>query len=140
MRHVIAMFCLILSSAAASAATYYVSPTGSDAKDGTLPNTAWRTVAKVNGFALVPGDNVLFQGAGVWYEMLQPSANGTILQPITFSTYGNGSAVLNGGNGASGYAGIVASKSDNRFRNFEIAAQGSRQNFRVCCWRSSQQL
>lgn len=121
MRNTLAAFSFALCAVSASAATYYVAPSGSDANSGQAPETAWRTVAKVNRTMLQPGDSVLFQGSATWYEMLQPSSNGTPSQPITFSTYGNGYAVLDGSNNATGYAGITASKSDQKFSNFEIA-------------------
>lgn len=115
-----AMACLVFSCTYASAATYYVSINGADGNDGQLPASAWRTIAKVNAFPLQPGDIVLFQGSGVWHEMLAPSTNGTPAQPIVFSTFGEGYAVLNGSDNATGYAGIVASKSDHKFSNFEV--------------------
>jgi hypothetical protein len=44
------------------AATYYVSATGNDNADGRSAQTAWRTIARVNGKNWNPGDRVLFQG------------------------------------------------------------------------------
>ncbi|MDQ3605853.1 MAG: hypothetical protein M3418_06670, partial [Gemmatimonadota bacterium] len=62
--------------ATSSGTTYYVDPDGSDTNDGLAPERAWRTVAKVNGTTFVPGDRVLFQGGGVWREMLEPRGSG----------------------------------------------------------------
>lgn len=47
----------------AQARDYYVSPTGDDANSGTLAEP-WRSVAKVNGTRLRPGDCVHFRGGG----------------------------------------------------------------------------
>jgi hypothetical protein len=71
-------------------ATYYVSPSGRDGADGRTPRTAWRTVAKVNGSPLKPGDNVLFQRGGEWRESLKAPASGEPGNPITFADYGTG--------------------------------------------------
>ena len=83
-------------SGVARAATYYVSPAGSDGAAGTSPAAAWKTVAKVNGKNLKPGDRVLFKGGGVWNDMLEPRGNGTAAAPIAFAGYGSGRPVLDG--------------------------------------------
>ena len=44
------------------AASYYVSPLGDDAADGRSPQTAWRTIDRVNGKNWNPGDRILFEG------------------------------------------------------------------------------
>src|SRR5688572_29220844 len=43
------------------AATYYVSPTGSDSNAGNNVGAPWRTVSKVNSKAFGPGDKILFK-------------------------------------------------------------------------------
>jgi len=70
--------------------TYYVRPDGDDSADGLTDATAWRTVAHVNAFALVPGDSVLFKRDGTWRETLRPPSSGTPDSPITFGAYGSG--------------------------------------------------
>ena len=47
----------------AAAATYYVSPSGSDSSPGTSVETAWQTVDRANAVDLNPGDKVLFEGS-----------------------------------------------------------------------------
>ena len=71
-------------------AAYYVSPSGDDRNDGRSPHTSWRSVAKVNGSPLKPGDNVLFQRSGEWRESLKAPASGAAGNPITFADYGVG--------------------------------------------------
>src|SRR2546421_7500278 len=44
------------------AATYYVGASGNDAWAGTTPQTAWRTIARVNSKDFNAGDKVLFEG------------------------------------------------------------------------------
>jgi hypothetical protein len=116
----------LLAPASAAAATYYVDPAGSDAGAGTTPATAWKTLGKVSGTTLQPGDQVLLK-AGVRHgNMLQLRGSGTAAAPIVVSTYGTGRALLDPRGGGSGYAGIVLS--DNayvRFEHLEVAGWGA---------------
>src|SRR6478752_501102 len=72
---------------------YYVSNTGNDGSPGTSA-APWKTCAKVNAFALQPGDTVLFARGGLWRETLAPTASGTSGNPITFGAYGTGALPL----------------------------------------------
>jgi hypothetical protein len=76
---------------APAGATYHVSPDGNDGNDGLTVDTPWRTVAKVNGFALQAGDQVLFKRGGEWREALRPTASGEVGNPIVFDAYDAGS-------------------------------------------------
>lgn len=73
-----------------SAATYHVSPTGDDAKNGLSPATAWKTVGKVNAAKFSAGDRILFARGGEWRESLVASSSGTAGSPITYDAYGKG--------------------------------------------------
>ncbi|MGI4829554.1 MAG: Ig-like domain repeat protein [Janthinobacterium lividum] len=84
------LFLAAISSATAAAATFYVSPSGSDNNDGLSPNTSWQTVAKVNGSSFQPGDQILFQRGGQWHESLIAPSSGAAGAPITFADYGSG--------------------------------------------------
>ena len=48
--------------------TFYVAADGNDAADGLTPQTAWRTVDRVNqaNGSMIPGDSVLFRRGDVW--------------------------------------------------------------------------
>jgi len=47
--------------------TYYVNAeTGSDAGSGTSPQTAWKTLKKVNSTVFSPGDHILLYAGSVW--------------------------------------------------------------------------
>ena len=71
-----ALGCAITSLACA--ATYYVdATTGDDSKDGLSPGTAWKTIAKVNVSAFLPGDQILLKRGEVWRESLVPPSSGT---------------------------------------------------------------
>lgn len=84
------LFLAFAVTATASAATYYVSPQGSDANDGLSPATPWQTVGKVNGSHFQPGDQILFQRGGQWRESLIAPSSGSAGNPITFADYGSG--------------------------------------------------
>lgn len=91
---------------------YYVSPNGDDSNDGLTPETAWRSLGKVNSalawemgydfdskaypelqwaaehpgewITLKAGDVVLFERGGLWRGLL-PTVSG-----VTYSSYGDG--------------------------------------------------
>ncbi len=65
---------------------YYVSNNGNDNNDGKSPETAWKTIAKVNSYKphLNPGDGIFFERGGLWRERL------TGVTGITYSAYGEG--------------------------------------------------
>ena len=68
--------------------TYYVSNSGgSDSNDGLSTSYPFKTIAKVNGLALQPGDQVLFKCGDTWRaEMLIVSQSGAASSPITYSS------------------------------------------------------
>src|SRR5579859_4414022 len=80
----------LLCCAGASAATYYVDPSGSNGNNGLSPVTPWRTLLKVGISTFQPGDVVLFKRDGVWNEWLTPPSSGTAGNLIKFDAYGSG--------------------------------------------------
>lgn len=70
--------------------TWHVAPGGNDANDGRSPQSAWKTVAKVNATAFQPGDQVLFARGGEWRESLKASSSGAPGKPILYAAYGTG--------------------------------------------------
>lgn len=74
----------------AEARVFYVDGTnGSDSADGLTAQKAWRSLAKVNRTALVPGDRVLFQRGQSWRGQLVPQSGATN-GVITYGAYGEG--------------------------------------------------
>src|SRR3954467_3199795 len=105
---------------AASAATFYVDPTGSDANPRTSPIAPWQSVARVNSRVFAPGDTVLFRAGRVWNAMLSLQGGGSASAPITVGAWGDGRAVIDGA-GASGYAGLEVAGGDYvRYQDLEI--------------------
>jgi hypothetical protein len=89
--------------------TYYVSSSsGSDSYDGLSESYPFATLAKVNGLALQPGDQVLFKCGDTWRaEQLVVSHSGTSGAPIVFGSYPAGCAnkpVFSGSQPISGWS------------------------------------
>jgi uncharacterized repeat protein (TIGR01451 family) len=91
------------------AATYYVSSSGgNDGNNGLSESKPFKTISKVNGLNLQPGDQVLFKCGDIWRgEMLTIIKSGTAGQPITFSSYPAGCAnkpIISGAQPISGWS------------------------------------
>jgi len=88
-----------------SAKNYYISNKGSDNNTGGSVSQPWQTISKLNSTHFYPGDSIFFKGgdtiSGIIYVTAQDS--GTDANPVVFSSYGNGRAVINGGTGATFY-------------------------------------
>ncbi len=88
------------------ATTYYLSPTGNDASNGTSAATAWRTIGRLQqvAAALQPGDQVLFERGGTYPGQFTINSNGSAAQPIIIGNYGNGALpVVSGSLSVSGW-------------------------------------
>lgn len=73
--------------------TYYVDATlGNDANSGLTPQSAWKTLNKVNTFNLQPGNSVALKRGEVWREKLtlNSSSNGNPNAYIKITAYGEG--------------------------------------------------
>jgi parallel beta-helix repeat protein len=103
----------------ADATTYYVDATGgSNTNNGTSEVTAWQTVSKAVGFALMPGDIVLFKKGETFNGTLTMNRSGSAGNLITFGTYGTGAnPVINSG---ASYAVDIQNRSYLRFENLSI--------------------
>lgn len=99
MRNVI--FILMFISVPLFATNYYISNTGDDSQAGTSPETAWKTILKVEGQTYNGGDSILFQKGGLWRynnvstisgtgAMISVTESGTSESYITYSSYGTG--------------------------------------------------
>ena len=69
-----------------SGTKYYVAADGNDENDGLTPETAWKTVARVNNQNYLYGDGVFFKRGDSWRQTYALKAkNG-----VTYSAYGEG--------------------------------------------------
>ena len=79
---------------AATGTTYYVdSKGGNDSNDGTSESKAFKTLEKVNGLNLEPGDTVLLKKGSVFKDQalkFTKEDSGTAEAPVKISTYGEG--------------------------------------------------
>lgn len=89
MRHLLATICLTAAVSASATVFYIDSSQGSDSADGQSPQTAWRTLEKVNTAPLQPGDSVLFR-RGTLYRGCLSTVSGTEGRPVTYGAYGEG--------------------------------------------------
>jgi hypothetical protein len=77
-----------------SGRTFFVSSaSGDDGADGLAPQSAWRSLGKVNAAELRPGDKVLFQRGGSWRGTLA-ARSGREGAPVTYGAYGQGARPL----------------------------------------------
>lgn len=68
-----------------SGTAYYVSTNGDDHNDGKTPETAWKSIDRVNSASLKAGDAVYFNRGDLWRDELLNCAKG-----VTYSAYGTG--------------------------------------------------
>lgn len=64
--------------------TYYVSNAGNDENDGTAPERAWKTLARVSAADLLPGDGVRFCRGDLFRGFLETR------EGVTYAAYGEG--------------------------------------------------
>jgi hypothetical protein len=92
MRLALIVLAIACAAPAGAADTWHVSPAGRDGDDGRTPQTAWKTVAKVNATLFPPGSRILFARGGEWRESLVvgKGSKGAPGSPLVFEAYGNG--------------------------------------------------
>ncbi|HTQ63707.1 MAG TPA: right-handed parallel beta-helix repeat-containing protein [Puia sp.] len=80
---------LLIFSTSYSGEKYFISSFGNDGNAGTSPDAPWRTISKLNGADIAPGDSIFFRRGGVWREPLIPSS-GDSLKNVYYGSYGEG--------------------------------------------------
>ncbi len=75
---------------AAAPTAYYVSDAGHDDNSGTSEDAPWKSLARINGTVLAPGDRVSFRRGDTWSGGLIVGQNGTAEAPIVVGSYGKG--------------------------------------------------
>ncbi len=91
------LFLCVIILPAASASTYYVSPSGSDSyttAEAQNINTPWLTIQKAASI-MVAGDTCLIR-AGTYRETVTPANSGTSASPIIFQAYNDEIVILSG--------------------------------------------
>ncbi|HEY5864517.1 MAG TPA: hypothetical protein VI542_03045, partial [Candidatus Tectomicrobia bacterium] len=115
---------LTWSATAIAAQTFYVSPSGNDAADGTSKKKAWRTLDRVALQPFVAGDQILLEGGGVHHGSIQLGPDRSAGQ-IEIGAYGEGRAVIDAGPGPGI---IIANLSGVKISSLEICGSGQETN------------
>ncbi len=80
----------VLAGSIVHAREFYVdAERGNDTLDGIKPESAWRSLARVNRATLVPGDRVLFRRGQAWRGQLVPQS-GSADGVIYYGSFGDG--------------------------------------------------
>lgn len=89
-------FILLLLSSTLHGASHYISSSGNDLHPGTSPETAWRSIDKVNKVFpwLSPGDSILFRRGDTFSGTIVASKSGRPGKNIVISAYGEGKMPL----------------------------------------------
>lgn len=98
---ILGLLVFICTAAAHAGPVYYVSNGGNDSNNGLSPDTAWRTVNKVNSTVRTTGADVYFRAGDTWNnQQLLIRWAGTASDPAIVGAYhvSNGRAVFNQGN------------------------------------------
>ena len=88
----------------ATGTTYYVdSQSGNDSSAGSSPDTAWKTIERVNSAReYQPGDAILLKRGSIFNHGLSPRGSGSKKAPITIAAYGDGNRPIVRGMGQPG--------------------------------------
>jgi parallel beta-helix repeat protein len=106
----------------AAAATYYVSPAGSDSSPGSEASP-WKTIQKAAN-TLRPGDTVLIR-QGTYPERVVPANSGTEGNWITYRNYGSETVVIDAESGARDFCIRVVGKSYLHFAGLSLQGASS---------------
>ena len=84
-----AFCCLFFTCQGLFATNYYISNSGNDSWPGTEPDSAFQNLSMIQTLNLLPGDTVFFNRGDVFAGQLILNIQGSILNPIVFTTYGS---------------------------------------------------
>lgn len=100
---------------------YYVDATiGSDSQNGLSPQTAWKSLDKVNAAVFFPGDEILFKTNEQWDGQFRPKGSGSKEKQILVSSYGSGKRPLIAGSGVANGAVYLYNQQCWTLKNLEI--------------------
>ena len=87
------------SDLSTSSGNIYLSPTGNDNNPGSI-RKPWKSINRINEINFKPGDRIHFEGGAVFTGTLRLDSldKGSADKKIIFSSYGNGNAIIDGGN------------------------------------------
>ncbi|MEZ6194081.1 MAG: right-handed parallel beta-helix repeat-containing protein, partial [Phycisphaerales bacterium] len=105
--------------------TYYLDPdNGDDENRGTRPESAWRTLARVNTSRFAPGDKILLKAGATFHGKLWPKGTGIPGRPITIDSYGDGPPPAIHGDGEASATLLLENTNAWHIRNLELTNTG----------------
>lgn len=100
LRHLFVTVWACAAIQSASATNYYLdAANGDDSRAGTAPETAWRSLAKVNATTFQPGDSLLLKSGAAWHGVLHPLGSGQARKLIRIGSYGGDARPIIHGDG-----------------------------------------
>lgn len=122
----IQLLILLLMPYFLSASTYYLDPTaGKDTNSGLSPQDAWRSFNKLANLRLNAGDCIALKRGEVFDQVLELSAQGSFLEPIVVSAYGQGHKPIIRAPDHSLYAVRIFNSSYLQLKDIEVVNTGS---------------
>jgi len=114
------------------ATTYYLdAAAGDDQNNGTVPNSAWKSLARVNNTVFAPGDKILFKSGSRYEGRLAPKGSGNEGAPIVIDVYGEGAKPLIAAEGRFNEALLLENQEYWEVNSLELTNQGeTRDKFR----------
>lgn len=107
--------------------TYYLDPdNGDDENRGTRPESAWRTLARVNTSRFAPGDKILLKAGSTFHGKLWPKGTGIPGRPITIDSYGDGPPPAIHGGGETSATLLLENTNAWHIRNLELTNTGEK--------------
>jgi len=124
---VIVALALLGSLSAQDGTAYYVDgQSGDDARAGTSPALAWKTLDRVNREVFKPGDRILFRAGTRHAGQFKPRGSGSKSSPIVVDRYETGPRPRIDGEGKSLDAVLLQDVEFWEVRNLEVTNQGPR--------------
>jgi|GEM_PF-1420260 len=80
---------ILFFSLRSSGTNYYFSSSGNDSNTGLSTSDAWKSIEKLEGVTLFPGDSVLLKRGEIFIGQITIHHSGTATRPIVVSAYGD---------------------------------------------------
>ncbi|HYF49978.1 MAG TPA: right-handed parallel beta-helix repeat-containing protein [Planctomycetota bacterium] len=96
---ILLMLGFLIAATSATAADYYLRASGDDNAAGTSAESAWKTIERLQKAKLESGDRVLLEGGASFKGSLELKSGGTKEKPIVITSFGDGVASIDAGDG-----------------------------------------
>jgi hypothetical protein len=117
---------LAASAGGAAGRSYYLDALGGDdARDGTSPARAWRSLARLGKVRFRPGDRILFRRGGEYAGTFVPVGSGAPGMPVVVDAYGEGAPPQLRGDGRAAATVLLRNVEYWTLANLAISNQGT---------------